>query len=65
MSYNTNDPNQQWQASVDPHNQQQLQPSAQQANPNGGGNYQQSQQSYAWTDGNTQGQHHSLQQSWS
>jgi hypothetical protein len=65
MSYNANDPNQQWQAPVNPNNQQQLQSSTQQANPSGGGNYQQSQQSYTWTDGNTQGQHHSSQQSWS
>ena len=31
----------------------------------GGGNYQQSQQSYSWIDGNTQDQHHRSQQSWS
>ena len=69
MSYNTNNPNQQWQPLVDPNNQQHLQPVNQQAIPSspapGGGNYQQSQQSYTWTDGNTQGQHQSLQQSWS
>jgi hypothetical protein len=69
MSYNANDPNQQWQQPVDPNNQQHLQPFNQQATQTsstpGGGNYQQSQQSYTWTDGNTQGQHHSSQQSWS
>jgi hypothetical protein len=68
MSYNANDPNQQWQALANP-NQQQLQTSNQQATTNpsnpGGGNYQQNQQSYSWTDGNTQGQHTSTQQSWS
>jgi hypothetical protein len=65
MSYNANDPNQQWQPPVDPNSQQHLQPFNQQANPNGGGNYQQSEQSYTWSDGNMQGQHHSSQQSWS
>lgn len=68
MSYNTNDLNQQWQPPVDPNNQQQLPAFNQQATPNpqspDGGNYQQRQQSYTWTDGNTQGQHHSSQQSW-
>jgi hypothetical protein len=68
MSYNANDPNQQWQQPVDP-NDQQLQSLNQQATSSpsapGGGNYQQSQQSYTWTDGNTQGQHHTSQQSWS
>jgi hypothetical protein len=69
MSYNANDPNHQWQAPIDPNNQQQLQPFNQQAISSqsfpGGGNYQQNQQSYTWTDGNTQGQHHTSQQSWS
>jgi hypothetical protein len=70
MSYNANDPNQQWQPSVNPNQQQQqVQSFNQQATPNsstpGGGNYQQNQQSYSWTDGNTQSQHTSTQQSWS
>lgn len=69
MSYNANDGNQQWQPPIDPNNQQHLQPFNKQASPKsstpGGGNYQQSQQSYTWTNGNTQGQHHSSQQSWS
>jgi hypothetical protein len=70
MSYNANDPNQQWQPPVNPNQQQQqVQSFNQQATPNsttpGGGNYQQNQQSYSWTDGNTQGQHTSTQQSWS
>jgi hypothetical protein len=70
MSYNANDPNQQWQSSVNPNQQQQqVQSFSQQATPNssdpGEGNYQQNQQSYSWTDGNTQGQHTSTQQSWS
>lgn len=69
MSYNASDSNQQWQHSVDPNNQQHLQSFNQQSSPNsstpGGGNYHRSQQSYLWTDSNTQGQHHSSQQSWS
>lgn len=70
MSYNANNPNQQWQPPVDPSNQQQqLRPFSQQAtsisSTSGGVNYQQNQQSYSWADGNTQGQHHATQQSWS
>jgi hypothetical protein len=63
MSYNLNDPNQQWQPQlpIDSNNQQ-LQPTSPPRNPNGG-NYQQ-QQTYTWTDGNTQGTHHQSQQSW-
>jgi hypothetical protein len=74
MSYNPNQHYEQWQQQpIDP-NQQQLQINTPQpttsspaSNPaaGGGGNYQQSQQSYSWTDGNTQGQHHQSQQSWS
>jgi hypothetical protein len=75
MSYNPNQPYEQWQQQqqpIDP-NQQQLQIIDPQAitpsplsNPaGGGGNYQKSQQSYSWTDGNTQGQHQQSQQSWS
>jgi hypothetical protein len=73
MSYNPNQPYDQWQQQqpTDP-NQQQSQlntpqptTSSSASNPaaDGGGNYQQSQQSYSWTDGNTQGQHHQSQQS--
>ncbi|GAB7330561.1 hypothetical protein MBLNU13_g02148t1 [Cladosporium sp. NU13] len=69
MSYNTSDPNQQWQPPVDTNNQQKLHSFSQQATlsspTSGGGSYQQSQRSYTWADGNTQGQHHSSQQSWS
>jgi hypothetical protein len=75
MSYNPNQPFEQWQQQqpVDS-NQQQLQtidPQATTSSPpsnpasGGGENFQQSQQSYSWTDGNTQGQHHQSQQSWS
>ena len=78
MSYNPNQPYEQWQQQqppIDPH-QQQLQivdpqavtaTSSLPSNPTGGGGgeYLQSQQSYSWTDGNTQGQHHQSQQSWS
>jgi hypothetical protein len=75
MAYNPNQPYEQWQQQqpLDP-NQQQLQiidpqstTSVPASNPaaGGGGNYQQSQQSYSWTDGNIHGQHHQSQQSWS
>jgi hypothetical protein len=74
MSYNPNQPFEQWQQQqpIDP-NQQRPQistPQATTSNPpsnptDGGGNYQQIQQSYSWTDGNAQGQHHQSQQSWS
>jgi hypothetical protein len=75
MSYNTTQPHEQWQQQqpIDPNQQQlqiidpQLTTSIPPLNPtsDGGGNYQQTQQSYSWTDGNTQGQHHQSQQSWS
>jgi hypothetical protein len=75
MSYNPNQPYEQWQQQqpADP-NQQQLQlntPQPTTSSPasnlaaGGGGNYHQSQQSYSWIDGTTQGQHHQSQQSWS
>jgi hypothetical protein len=75
MSFNPNQPYDQWQQQqpIDS-NQQELQIIDPQAMPpsslsypagSGGGNYQQSQQSHSWTDGNTQGQHQQLQQSWS
>jgi hypothetical protein len=73
MSFNPNQPYEQWQQQQQPAdpNQQQLQlntPQTTTASPasnpaaGGGGNYQ---QSHSWTDGNTQGQHHQSQQSWS
>jgi hypothetical protein len=76
MSYNPSQPFEQWQQQqqqpIDS-NQQQLQTIDPQATTSrhpsnltdGGGNYQQRQQSYSWTDGNAQGQHHQSQQRWS
>lgn len=62
------DPNQPWPQPDQQQVQQQQQLLHQQGVPNQStpaGNYQQSQQSYNWVDGNTQVQHQQSQQSWS